>query len=642
VPQRPRNRRHRPQKPPAQPPLAPILRALLADAPRADSPEARAYWQTADSVHERRPDYQLWRHHFRRGTRPRRPEPLGQLALAALSSDDPGVAATALQLLSTRPAPELPDDIRQKLAARARQVLDRQSRPAPADPLQKAANWVAAHWVAVLAPDLPPPPLEDLASALAHSDSAWKPGQPVAGVSDQLHQADWLAASPAAWLLSLAAAILAGCRSNQGGDATEGNCAEWMITAWTLCRESRPPQRQPAALEIQILLDLAARLRSEDRVHEAARWQLLAVHSLPPSAPASLLRRARASSWFLAELGVMVPEFLGVNLDQMPHPCEPPHTQGGQTAAAAFDLPDDPAGSAVALEAANNADWEPVRRHSQLLSHPLATLAWIARKAPHHAVKKQHDLLHAAAWLSLRHHCLMSAARLLSAAPGDPASVAALATQVRTVRQHLPYLRAPGDWAALRRLLRSAWSRVPRKDLTEEHHFLVHEQLLDQEPTLRHLLPGPPPDTGLPDLLPALAADPALQKACEHQRHPELWEIASLLKSLPEDAPRAWASLVLAGAPEPARWSLFVQTPDARQWHSGKMPATSAAEPPPELLACLREAASSNSGLLLAVDPDWPGQPDWPAALGLPQQAIQVHPNWELPFRIFRRFTKNT
>lgn len=639
---------------------APRSGACQAPATPRKTPEAlpREFWKGLDEKHAARPDYLLWRVVLSGGPTPAGArEDAAALALRALRAPEAVIAAAALELLPALRLEKLPPARRAELAAA---VAKLRSRPG-----QELAFWLARSVLAEKSPAQAAEMLAGLADVLAFSNG--KPGRvemaalfaspesvrsagsarssessaPEAPLIPAAKKARWLAAEIQAW-----------ARAAAMREPSLPLLLEWHLCAWMLLRDARPAHAPARPEEVAALLDAAGAARLAGAAAEAARLAALALHLLPQRAPEPLRQRAQAAAWAVAEAGLAVPEELRACLEELPFPGENPDSPKGREVEALFHDAADAAQLRLREAAAVDADWAALREAGVALRHPLAALAWVARKAQSHQVKKQHALLEAAARLAERHHCLHSLGKLRAQHPGAPEQVPALARALREGLRQMPFLRDAAAWARMTARLRAAWGRLEADALADaEEIFFLHETLLDREVTtlrrlgaasrrgaLRHLhgRKRPPPHVL------ELAAEPKLLRQLEHQRRFELWELPALLRERAALAGSVWISLVSLGEPGSGRYSLLVQGREERRHimgrlraaADGRVDAASVLEP---LAGAVRAVAPEAELAFLAADELWLGL-DWNAlwqSAGLELRTALI-PGWEWAFRVLR------
>lgn len=637
--------------------------ACQAPATPRKTPEAalpREFWKGLDGKHAARPDYLLWRVVLSGGPTPAGArEDAAALALRALRAPEAVIAAAALEMLPALRLEKLPPARRAELAAAVAKLRSRPGQElafwlarsvvlAEKSPAQ-AAEMLAGLAGALAFPQGKPGRVVDSAALFASPESVRSAGSARSSESSAPEAPLIPAAKKARWL---AAEIQAWARAAAMREPPLPLLLEWCLRAWMLLREARPAHAPARPEEVAALLDAAGAARLAGAAAEAARLAALALHLLPQRAPEPLRQRAQAAAWAVAEAGLAVPEELRACLEELPFPGENPDSPKGREVEALFHDAADAAQLRLREAAAVDADWAALREAGVALRHPLAALAWVARKAQSHQVKKQHALLEAAARLAERHHCLHSLGKLRAQHPGAPEQVPALARALREGLRQMPFLRDAAAWARMTAHLRAAWGRLEADALADaEEIFFLHETLLDREVTtlrrlgaasrrgaLRHLhgRKRPPPHVL------ELAAEPKLLRQLEHQRRFELWELPALLRERAALAGSVWISLVSLGEPGSGRYSLLVQGREERRHimgrlraaAEGKMDAASVLEP---LVEAVRAVAPEAELAFLAADELWPGL-DWHAlwqSAGLELRTALI-PGWEWAFRVLR------
>ncbi|HYF35094.1 MAG TPA: hypothetical protein VD994_07400, partial [Prosthecobacter sp.] len=460
--------------------------------------------------------------------------------------------------------------------------------------------------------------VRELQDVLVAAQPGWKPGR--AADLGFLDNEGWLPLPAAKLVRRLVAALTAVARRE----------AAWMLTAWMLLRDLRPPGSAPRADELEVLLDAAQTARVAGDHYGAVRLTALFLHLLPPQAPEPLLKRARVAAWLLVENGIEVPAGLRVSLDELPFPGDPPTSEKGLEAARAFHDPADPWYKHLEHEMAVDPEWQHLRAASVVLHHPLAALAWIGRKAHAYAVKKQHDLLRAAFVLAARHHLLGTAGKLLAQLKASPNDVLAYAKAMRESLRRMPYLRSSECWQEWAANLRAGWGRLDADAFHDpETVFFLHETLLDREVTtlrglpmelrllaLRHLHSRRKPSA----LVQALEADLRLMQQLEHQRAVELWSIGSFIRERTDQANSAWVSLVKLGDADSGKYSLLINAPGGQVRTQGRV--KEGWQPVAEEIA---KGCGGAERIFLATD----------AEVGLTEKVARV-PSWEWAFRVLR------
>lgn len=526
--------------------------ALAALGEKPESGAARAFWCDWDAQHGVRADFVLWRRlrglALFRGRLTEVVEP----ALRALRSVEAEVRWGALSLLPAIPfgarAGELAEGVRAAL---------RSEPPAKAPQSVAWVRWLAGAWLGHDAAAV----LEEGRVLFERLSPGWKPGRPLD--LPVLRSENWLPVAP-----SLARRWAASALSRLVREGRVEKAGAWTLTAWQLLRDARPADAGAGVAEVEMLLNAAGWARAEGRPMESARLAVLALHLAPERGSDRLWRRCRVAAWAVAEAGLKVPERWGARLDAMPFPGDPPQSERGREAAAWFDDLDDPACESLRRQVEAEPDWQVLRDAGMATHHPLPMLAWVARKAQAHAVKKQHDLLAAAARLALRHHCLVSAAKLLAVRPGEAAVVVELARQWRAGWRQMPVLRDEATWREAAEWLRAAWGRLETQAIADEETlFFLHETFCDRALTTRLRLPEALKTEDEAEMAHCLRAEPRLLASLEHQRAVELWEVRELTRR--EDmAGVVWVSVAGMGEAASGRFSvLLLKGGDVRTLH---------------------------------------------------------------------------
>lgn len=623
---RPHRHRHRPAAaPPASSlPLADITRAFDAWRQAQAGPPARGalrdYWRAADAQHGSRPDYLLWRHLHGGESPPEKRQDPGETALRALKSRDPAVLRPSVLLVAGWLLEGRAGDLQTRLGPALQEALGRLDSGAGTESIPGLEVWLAR---AALG--------GDAAARLTEAAAGWewKPGRDLV-----LPPADF-APVPARVLTRWVVAAMRALRPSPA----------WRYSAWRLLRRLRPEGALIRPEEWELLLAAASAARGEGALPEALRLTTLALHLLPERAPEALRQRARVAAWFLAESGLELPAVLRVSFDEMPFPGDAPSSETGRTAGHCYGDEADPFWSNLQRETETAADWQTLRAAGVALHHPLAALAWVARRAQAHVLKKQQGLLQAAARLALRHQSLVTLARLRADWPESAEAVLELARAWRDSQRQLPLLR---DAAAEQRVtgcLRAAWGRLETGAIQDEEAlFFLHETLLDRAATLQSGLPADlqrlvqehPQSPRRPSpLVQALDAEPKRMRALEHQRAVELWSVASLVRERADLADAVWVSCVRRGEAGSGKYSWIVLGAAGRRLGQGRLRATD--DPAPlqaELAAAVRDASPEARRMFLAADADLaePGA----LAPGLPALEIRRIPSWEWQFRALR------
>ena len=614
-------------------PLGDVVRSL-APAGSTDFRPA-ASWKEVDARQGDRPDWLLWRRLLSGG-----PPPAGgredavALALRALRAREPVVTAAALALLPALPV--------QKLKPQARAELARALAAVPVTPETALTHWLAA--VMLRAESSATEALEHLRQLQALAPSGWKPGR-LWDLTD-LVAAPWQTvelARLARWLADAVADFV-----RLAWQTPEVSLADWLITAWLLRREARPAGALPRFEDTALLLDAAAARRLQGDPAAAARLEALALHLLPPRLPEPIQQRVRAASWRLAEAGLAPPAVWRVRLEDLPFPGDPPSTPNGAEAARQWDDPADPSPQRLRALTSEDPDWAVLRAAGVVLQHPLAALAWVAKRAQSHQVKKQHELLDAAVRLAFRHQALGSLGRLLAVRPGSLENVVNFARALRASLRGLPFLRDEEAWAAAQSHLRQAWGRLETEIDEAELRFLLHETLQDRLTTTLRRLPSEWRVAALrhrhgrrtpSELVREIEADLRRMNLLEHQRRLEHWELAATLRERPELAGTVWVSVAGPGDPASGRYSVLVLGSRGQRILQGRLRAGAAEAA--ALAAMIAEAvqavAEDPEWIILATDAVWQTTA-WETLLfqtGLTAAVARV-PGWEWAYRVWR------
>lgn len=623
---RPHRHRHRPASaPPASSlPLAEIARAFDAWRQAQPGPPAcgalREYWRAADAQHGSRPDYLLWRHLHAGESPPEKRQDPGETALRALKSRDPAVLRPTVLLVAGWLLEGRAGDLQARLVPALQEALARLDSGAGKESIPGLEVWLAR---AALGGDA----AARLTEAAAWWD--WKAGRELV-----LPPADSAPVPPRVLTRWVVAAV----------HSLSPNPA-WQYSAWRLLRRLRPEGALIRPEEWERLLAAASSARGEGALPEALRLTTLALHLLPERAPETLRRRARVAAWFLAESGLELPAALHVSLDEMPFPGDAPASEAGRAARHCYGDEADPFWLRLQGETETEADWQVLRTAGVALHHPLAALAWVARRAQAHVLKKQQALLQAAARLALRHQLLVTLARLRADCPESAEAVLELARAWRDNQRQLPLLR---DAAAEQRVtgcLRAAWGRLEAGAVQDEEAlFFLHETLLDRASTLQNCLPADlqalvqehPQSARRPSrLIQALDAEPKRMRVLEHQRVVELWSVASLVRERADLADAVWVSCVRCGEAGSGKYSWIVLGAAGRRLGQGRLRAAGETAPlQAELAAAVRDASPEARRMFLAADADLAE----PCALEsvLPGLEILRIPSWEWQFRALR------
>jgi hypothetical protein len=613
-------------------------------------PALRDYWRAQDAKHGRRPDYQLWRQTQCPDSPPEKRQNKAALALAALQSKEPLIYWSALSLM---PSLLLIEDecLRQEAVMRA--LHEKLSlEPLTAAPHSSALSiWLCC---AALAGD-PVGLLRDLQSLLIKAQPNWKCGRSLD--LSFLQQEAWMPLSPKITLRLLVAVItkLIHLLGHDPAVAPEllADISPWCLSTWQLLRDSRPPQAITPLIEVEVLLNAASTLRCGGLFAESWRLAALALHLLPERAPVSLVQRCQVAAWTLAEAGLECPKNLRVSLDDLPFPSEPAQSEKAKELALLFRDEEDLFQHRLLREVTGDPDWQKLKACGVVLTHPLAALAWIGKKAQSYALKKQHDLLQAAARLAHRYQCLYTLGRILAEWPESAEKVISYALALRQSQRRMPVLRDFRTWQICAQHLRNAWGKLETEAIVEEETvFNLHETLLDRAVTLtrslpaelrvlalRHLHAGRSPSR----LVQALQTDPRLMQQLEHKSPIELWSISAELRERPELANCVWISVVMKGEVTSGKYSWIVQSSTGRQMKQGRLRASTAGESPDtnaliqEMGLAIQQLGGSPEWLLLAADKsltDLPWQSQFMQA-GLSAR-LSFIPSWEWAFRVLR------
>lgn len=630
----PQHRRQQHRRPP--PPPAPLvsLAQIVREADQWRSAQSgkpgrgalRDYWRAQDARHGARPDYQLWRHTQCPDSPPERRQDVAQLAVQALRAKDAETGFAALVLVIGW----LLENDRGDSGNRLKPVLPTEMKRHS----HELVRWLGA----VVMGDEPAGLLQTLSAIFSKMEPGWKLGRAVNLGS--LAEEKYLpvpAAKFTRWLL-LALRRLA---SNSG---LNKDAAAWQMTVWRLQHEAGAPH----AVQVEQMLDTAATLRCVGQMHEAVRLACLALHLLPERAPAPLVHRCRVAAWTLAEAGLAAPSGLSVSLDDLPFPGEPPQSEKGQEAVLLFHDDADPFLQHLGREVQEDADWQKLRAAGVVLNHPLAALAWIGKKAQSYVLKKQHELLQAAARLAARHHCLGTLGRILAESPESAAQVIAYANALRDSQRRMPVLRDSESWHSMATCLCTAWGRLEADAIRDEETiYLLHETLLDREVTVSRCLPSELRVLALrhlhgrrapSPLVQALEADPRLMQQLEHQRAVELWSLVSEIRERKELASTVWVSVVIKGELSSGRYSWIVQSSTGREMKQGRLRFGAAGEAldltplMQEIAQAVAQLGASAEYILLAADTALSDQP-WQQHM---HTTVSFIPSWEWAFRALR------
>ena len=615
-------------------------------------PALRDYWRAQDAKHGRRPDYQLWRQTQCPDSLPEKRQNNAALALAALHSKEPLVYWSALSLM---PSLLLAEDecLQQEDVMRAlHEKLSLQ--PLPAAPHSSALSlWLCR---AALAGD-PVGLLKDLQALLIKARPDWKCGRSID--LSFLREEAWMPLSQKVALRLLVAVITKlvhlVCHDPDVSPEQLADISPWCMSTWQLLRDSRPPQATTPLIEVEVevLLNAASTLRCAGLFAESWRLAVLALHLLPERAPASLVQRCQVAAWTLAEAGLECPKNLRVSLDDLPFPSEPAQSEKAKELALLFRDEEDLFQHRLLLEVTGDPDWQKLKACGVVLTHPLAALAWIGKKAQSYALKKQHDLLQSAARLAHRYQCLYTLGRILAEWPESAEKVISYALALRQSQRRMPVLRDFRTWQICAQHLRNAWGKLETEAIMEEEAlFNLHETLLDRAVTLtrslpaelrvlalRHLHAGRAPSR----LVQALQADPRLMQQLEHKSAIELWSISAELRERPELANCVWISVVMKGEVTSGKYSWIIQSSTGRQMKQGRLRANAAGESPDtnaliqEIGLAIQQLGGSPEWLLLAADrslTDLPWQSQFMQS-GLTAR-VSFIPSWEWAFRVLR------
>jgi hypothetical protein len=551
-----------------------------------------------------------------------------ELASKAIRAREPAQALPVLMLIAgwlLQEGADVPAPVAEKLRALLKEGTSRLSGTlSGGDAAAKLAGWLAE-----AALSFPPETLCAKAEEIFKKmDPAWRPGR-----DPLLPMADWQPVTSRVLTRWMVAAL-----------HTLPLDAPWAQSLWRLQRSQRPQGALIRPLEWDLLMQAAAAARQAGSLATATRLTALAVHLLPERAPQAQRQRAAVAAWFLAERGIAAPQPLAVSLDELPYPGDPPGTEPGQEATRLFRDEADAFQNHLRAEVETDADWQTLKAGGIPLHHPMAALAWVGRRAQAYWMKKQTDLLRAAARLALRYGALGTLARIRAEMPESPTAILDLARALRECQRSMPVLRDGAEWRRITTCLRAAWARLESEaalTADEEALFLMHETLLDQQATLHACLPetlralsaehatNPRAPSAL---VRALDEVPKLMRCLEHQRAVELWSIAAELRARPDSADLAWISVVSSGPTDAQRTraSWMVQTAAGRRTGSLKLRAV-------EDRAALMQSMAAAAGELcpaglqrvrLACDLDLPA---WPG------DALVSHiPSWEAAFREMR------
>lgn len=646
-----RHQSRRPQ-PPRQAPVLPLA-AIVAEYEkwrqsqngRPGRGALRDYWRAQDAKHVARTDYLLWRHTLCPESPPEKRQDVAHLITQALRHADADVRFEMLALAAGWLLNGQSAEVVQRLRPGLQGEIKRQ---VPKLAWQELTLWL----LGVVMGDDPARQLSALRDFWLKLDPAWKPGRaaPIRGVFENggvipshcFQQ--WLVIG-LRQVLSQQLAV--------GSEATlSPEISAWQLTLWMLLRDARPAQSPVRYGEIEALLEAAASARLAGQGMEAARWISLALHLLPERVPPALQHRCQVAAWCLAELGLAIPANLAVSLDELPFPGEPTASEKGQEAARLFRDEADRFQNQLIQDLDTDEDWKKLRAAGVVLTHPLAALAWVGKKAQAYGLKKQHDLLRAAARLAARHGALGTLARLRAEFPESLEAVMDLAQRLREGQRRLPFCRDDQEWQRQVLCLRQAWGRL-EGDLAydAEALFFLHETMLDREVTLMRCLPEDLRVLSLKhlhgrraptQLVQHLEQQPKAFQSLEHQRAVELWSIASETRERPELSGILWVSVVLRGEAASGKYSWIIQAASGRETVQGRVKSTPGTGPDyaslrSELGAAARTLVADARGIILAVSPELRSL-DWSQAFaGVP--VMQV-PSWEWAFRTLRESAK--
>jgi hypothetical protein len=468
----------------------------------------------------------------------------------------------------------------------------------------------------------------DEVKALIHAQEGgtWKVGRSVsfAGVRAE----KWLPVSGGVFRWWVADAI----------ESLKGS-SDWLVTAWQLRRDARAAGAQRSAGEALTLLNAAALARREGEPEESARFEALALALMPERIPEVLAKRGQVAAWRVVEGGLQTIERFPVKMEEMFFPGEPIESERGQETARLFEDAEDESAEGLMAEAQGAGDWEVLRAAGVAMRYPMAALAWVAKKAPHHVVKKQTELLEAGVRLALKHHCLGSAGRMLAVWPGRAEMVVAYARAMRASVKRMPVLRDWAVWQEWAGFLRAAWGRLEAGAISDEETlFFLQETLLDREKTTLNCLPESLREGGV---VAALEADPRLMSVLEHQRTLELWEVASLTRERVELAGWIWVSLVTIGEGAGGRYGALILGAGGKRMVRGKLrfeggvDAEGGAVMVAEIAGAVKDLAGEVpvGGVILAVDVRVEGM-DWDSVFE--GSKVAGVPSWESAFRAMR------
>lgn len=605
----------------------------------------RDYWRAQDAKHAGRADYQLWRHTQCPESLPEKRQNVAQLITQALRQGEGEarweILALAVGWLLNGQSAEVIQRLRPSLQWEMK-------RQGPQQVGQELILWLLA-WVLGEVPDRSLSALRDI---WVKQDAVWKPGRaaPVSGVAENVGLIP--AAHLQQWLLTGLRQVLSQRLAAITELAHFQEISAWQLTLWMLLRDARPAQSPVRYAEIEVLLEAAASARLAGQGIEAARWISLALHLLPERLPPALKQRCQVAAWTLAELGLAIPPSLAVSLDELPFPGEPAASEKGQEAAQLFRDESDRFQNQLGGDLESDEDWQRLRAAGVVLTHPLAALAWVGKKAQAYALKKQHDLLRATAKLALRHGAYGTLARLRAEFPDSKDTVMELAQCLRDVQRRLPFLRDEQESQRQMHCLRQAWGRL-EADLSqnEEGLFFLHETLLDREVTVSRSLPDEVRVLALKHLharraptmlVQHVEQQPKAFQCLEHQRAVELWSIASETRERPELAQVVWVSVVLRGDIGSGKYSWIIQSAAGRQIRQGRVKLLPGEGPDyqalvTEVVAAARSLCSDCTSVILATSMELVSL-GWQE--GFADAVLMQVPSWEWAFRLLRESSK--
>ena len=613
-------------------------------------PALRDYWRAQDAKHGSRPDYQLWRHTQCPDSPPEKRQNNAAITLAALQSKEPLIFGAALSLM---PSLILAEDecLLQENVMRA--LHEKLSLPSlPVAPHSSALSlWLCR---AALAGD-PIGLMKDLQALLIKARPDWKCGRSID--LNFLREEAWMPLSQKVTLRLLVAVITKlvhlVCHDPAVSSEQLADISPWCMSTWQLLRDSRPSQTATPLIEVEVLLNAASTLRCAGLYAESARLTALALHLLPERAPAAFVQRCKVAAWTLAEVGLSAPKSLRVSLEDLPFPGEPPQSDKAKELALLFRDEEDIFQTRLLREVDHDPDWQKLKASGVVLTHPLAALAWVGKKAQSYALKKQHDLLQSAARLAHRYQCLYTLGRILAEWPESAEKVIHYAQALRQSQRRMPVLRDFSAWQTCTQQLRIAWGKLETEAIVDEETlFTLHETLLDRDVTLTRSLPAELRVLALRHLhgsrspsrlVQALQADPRLMQQLEHKSAIELWSISAELRERSELANCLWISVVMKGDAASGKYSWIVQSSTGRQIKQGRLRAATAGGSPDsnaliqEIAQAIQQLGTSPEWLLLAADSsltDLPWQSQFMQA-GLSAR-VSFIPSWEWAFRVIR------